>query len=54
MMEEIVHETSRYAFVLYWLQETYHIRPSSITQDDICVCNLIVRTIFILMIIYSW
>ncbi len=41
MMEEIVHETSRYAFVLYWLQETYHIRLSSITQDDICVCTLL-------------
>ncbi len=41
MMEEIVHETSWYVFVLHWLQETYHIRLSSITQDDICVCTLL-------------
>ena len=41
MMEEIVHETSWYAFVLHWLQETYHTRLSSITQDDICVCTVL-------------
>jgi hypothetical protein len=38
MMEEIVHETSWYAFAL---QETYHTRLSSITRDDICVCTLL-------------
>ena len=37
MMEEIVHETSWYAFAL---QETYHTRLSSITWDDICVRTL--------------
>ncbi len=41
MMEEIVPETSWYAFVLHRLQETYHTRLSSITQDDICVCTLL-------------
>ena len=41
MMEEKVHETSWYAFVLHWLQETYHIRLSSISRDDICVCTLL-------------
>jgi hypothetical protein len=36
MMEEIVHETSWYAFVF---QETYHTHLSSITQYDICACT---------------
>jgi hypothetical protein len=36
-----VHQASWYAFVLYWLQETYHTRLSSITQDDICVSTLL-------------
>jgi hypothetical protein len=38
MMEEVVHETSWYAFVL---QETYHTHLSSVTRDDICVCTLL-------------
>jgi hypothetical protein len=37
-----VHQASWYAFVLYWLQETYHTRLSSITWDDIRISTVII------------